>query len=751
MASLNAIISADVSGFKKSIEDAKRVLNQYSDSVSKQNKINRISDGITQEQVNSYNRVVKALEKVNSGTMSTTQQSKALQNQIKELKIQWANLNETAKNSDFGKALSNSMKKAENQLSQTKAQLASVEEQTKKSSTSTSSFDNVLNLATSTLGKVAIGYGSLKTAQEIFDRCIQSNQQSADNFDVVMKVLNTSVSNFFNAISTGDFSKFDRGIANMISRAKEAQQALDQLGNSSMSLSIKQVKLQNKISNAKAILYDEKATKQEKEKAKKDMQDAYKELNESVDVVVNDYKDSIVKAVKGSANIDLTGEDLSVIEKWLEVDATKGRQAAKDWAEQQYKEYLDAKKKLAYKTGQVVTATDLYNSNTSGKQSKRDNQTYSKEIEELNKQYKEAIIYNELLNNYSDSELNNLGQMVIQQVNLTNQRNNDLATIEKIDKKISNTSGNSNKTVNIELTPEWKQHSLDLAAQQAKETLEDALTKNDIKVGIQLVPVGQPLDEMELDTESYERAISLNDNIIEGWKKQQQEIINTKQAQKDLIDSAQNINGAVQSLYNGFRGLAESWEDMDGAERFFAISDAIFSSINAVQSMAESINNIIQLFNLFKTTSSAAAKATVADNAAVTASEQTKQAAETGSAAAGIFSAHSNIPWVGVAIAIAMIGMMIATMSQFHKGGIVGKFANGGIIQGASKLGDMNLARVNDGEMILNSSQQSHLFNLLNSSGGYQNSSSNGNVEFKIKGETLVGVLNNFNKRINKI
>jgi len=45
------------------------------------------STGVTDEQVNAYRRIIKQLEKVGSGSLSTAQQQKVLENQIKELKI----------------------------------------------------------------------------------------------------------------------------------------------------------------------------------------------------------------------------------------------------------------------------------------------------------------------------------------------------------------------------------------------------------------------------------------------------------------------------------------------------------------------------------------------------------------------------------------------------------------------------------------------------------------------------------------
>lgn len=85
-------------------------------------------------------------------------------------------------------------------------------------------------------------------------------------------------------------------------------------------------------------------------------------------------------------------------------------------------------------------------------------------------------------------------------------------------------------------------------------------------------------------------------------------------------------------------------------------------------------------------------------------------------------------------------------------GGVVGKFADGGIVGGTTTVGDYNLARVNGGEMILNKAQQNHLFNMINANNSTNgNTFNSGKVEFKIKGKELIGVLNNYNKQLNRI
>lgn len=94
-----------------------------------------------------------------------------------------------------------------------------------------------------------------------------------------------------------------------------------------------------------------------------------------------------------------------------------------------------------------------------------------------------------------------------------------------------------------------------------------------------------------------------------------------------------------------------------------------------------------------------------------------------------------------VAMAATTAGLIAAIAS-------IPKFADGGIFTGNNTIGDMNLARVNAGEMILNNRQQRNLFNLLNGNG----STTNGNTEVKlrIEGRDLVGVLNNQMRKTSK-
>ena len=110
-------------------------------------------------------------------------------------------------------------------------------------------------------------------------------------------------------------------------------------------------------------------------------------------------------------------------------------------------------------------------------------------------------------------------------------------------------------------------------------------------------------------------------------------------------------------------------------------------------------------------------------------------------------AAYAAIPFAGVGLAAAQIAEMQALITS---AALIPTFADGGIIGGSKYIGDQNLARVNSGEMIINGSQQKRLWDAI-SNNKLQSGSSGGEVNFKIKGTELFGVLKNYNNKMSKI
>lgn len=126
---LTAVISADTSKFVEEVRSAQHMLNKFIKEQKDLKSSGKDVSQVTDEQVAAYQRVIKNLDKISSGTMSTAKAEKELKKELKELKIQWANLSDTAKRSDFGKSLSDSCKTASTQLKTLKTQLRQVAEE----------------------------------------------------------------------------------------------------------------------------------------------------------------------------------------------------------------------------------------------------------------------------------------------------------------------------------------------------------------------------------------------------------------------------------------------------------------------------------------------------------------------------------------------------------------------------------------------------------------------------------------------
>jgi len=99
-------------------------------------------------------------------------------------------------------------------------------------------------------------------------------------------------------------------------------------------------------------------------------------------------------------------------------------------------------------------------------------------------------------------------------------------------------------------------------------------------------------------------------------------------------------------------------------------------------------------------------------------------------------------PWNWIAFGLTGLGQLMAMIAAVKS---AAGFAQGGIVGGTSYTGDRQLIRVNSGEMILNGQQQARLFSMINSGGG------GGEVTFRIAGQQLVGVLNNYNGKMSKV
>ena len=220
----------------------------------------------------------------------------------------------------------------------------------------------------------------------------------------------------------------------------------------------------------------------------------------------------------------------------------------------------------------------------------------------------------------------------------------------------------------------------------------------------------------------------------------------------NTFGSLGNVVSSINSVYESFNNLSTAMDEAEnGWERFMVGFDAGMKIMNVFTTILETINTLMATFQTIqelvtaaKLKDAAATSVQIAADTEGAGATMTKAGANMAETATAAGKAVSWIPVVGPVLAAAAIGTIMGILlSVISKS----KFANGGIVPGASKIGDFNIARVNGGEMILNNRQQANLFNMLDHNRIENTSASSQNVSFRIQGDTLVGVLDNYNKK----
>ena len=575
----------------------------------------------------------------------------------------------------------------------------------RKSSLQIQQFQKIGQSITATLGKFAGAIGVAMTAQEMLDKTIKSSQTTCDTYDQVMRALNVTVDTFFTAIGTGDFTAFNMGLSSMIDKAVEAQKAIDKLGNATMSYSYFDTKYSAELEDAINKAKDLRLSQAERDQARKTaeaiigkQEEITRELSKSINSALSN-----VMTEGNALNASMVGKvDLEDV---LLLDITAKGEENKKKLEQQYKEYMEIYNKVVKKH---TVSTTMNTSAGAFIQSSTDTTKVNAEMQQYNKQYKQAILYNEILVKKGDEWLRSTIQMA-QQLDNSNRK---LTEMKNKTLELTNQEVNRSITTTIKKDlPVGSLAELDKQIAAKKTELSLAISGEDrIRINKELETLTEKKRVIEFQYKYPEApsgelpkttlAVSMPD--MKGFKIQKKDDTVKKQTQDnysyaDSLNAVASVMGAVTNMTNEGAAAWLSWSAN--------LLNAIAAAVPAIQTM-------------------------------VTA--KTAEAAASGAAEA------AKTPFVGWLMVGGAIASILAAFASLPS------FSTGGIFAGNSTVGDMNLARVNAGEMILNNRQQRNLFNLLNGNGTLSNTG-NGQVTFKIQGKELVGVLNNYNNQKSKV
>lgn len=573
-------------------------------------------------------------------------------------------------------------------------------------------FQQVGRNITATIGRFAGVLGIAMTAGEAFNKVLNSSQTLGDMTASNMAALKTSVDEFFYSLGSGNLSNFLTGLGDMIDKAKEAYAALDQLGNTQISYGVFSAKSQSEIADAQYIAKNKFAPADQRNAAFDKWRITLQEQQAANIRLQEELINSASKAVEArtNANITVTMEDML---KAFEADL------------------LDPAKRDEVKS-RAKNGTANYQSNAKRKD-------WSQEQKDaLAESQKQNLIIHTMLEKYSDDELKDIAAKIQQYYQLNS--------------ALKSTAREYNETAN-----EYNNSMAKMEGFKSVESLEGfkvftGTTTNKTEVKLPVKPVIPTGSLAELDAQIASLRKELNLAISNEDRIRINAELNALTEQKRVIEFQYKYpnapTGKLDGKPAGLAGMVKP-EIPTSLPRFSSpitnknikLNNEYAQSLGAIASIMGSITNM--------TNEGAAAWLSWGANLISAVAAAIPQivaltTAKKGEAIASGVASAAQTPFVGWLLAGAAAAAVVAALAS------IPSFSTGGIFAGNSTIGDMNLARVNAGEMILNNRQQRNLFNLLNGN-GVIGSAGGGQVEFKIKGKELVGVLANYNNKTAKV
>lgn len=578
-----------------------------------------------------------------------------------------------------------------------------------KSKKELNNFQQVQGTLTSALGKFAAGIGAAGGAIEMFNKMMQSSVSFSDTMNKHIDGVKGTVDEFFYSLATGDFSAFYAGIDGIIQRASEAQQALRNLERASISYSYFRSENRRNIATSKITANNTDLSTSEREAGF----ESWERALSSMEADANKYSQKAVAAVqkqiaKGNTLI------ASTISK-REIEQVIKLNLDDEEARQKYKSAYN------YVESLIEDINSKYNVKQAGTNDKSTNDRLSKqkenEIKSIQNKYRAVVIANEMLNKMSTEEFQSV-------VDMLNQSNDIIEELGSQREEYNNTyksfkaeldkATTSNKSTKVDVKPVIPANSLADIQQQIS------------KIQANIMMAVDPVSRAELYKEL--QALENAKRVIEFEYKY------TKPSNLDA-----NPVGDITKGTDVTNIRIPKFEPVI-SQKDVKINNDYYDGLNAIASLMGSVTNLTQDSEAAWISWTANVLSAVA--AAIPAIS-TLVAAKTAEAGASAAASAAQIPVVGWLMAGAAVASVLAAIATLPS------FADGGIFQSPLKSGDLNLARLNGGEMILNTGQQAYLFNLLDGKSSLNNSTNE--VSFKIRGTDLIGVLNNANNRLKKL
>jgi hypothetical protein len=619
---------------------------------------------------------------------------------------------------------------------------------------------------------LAVGVG------ESFMKIIRSTQSTSDEFDNTLNACKGTVDIFFQSLSSGSFEAFNNGVLNTISNLKELSALRDSLADAKLSMGFNNKMFDTQFTKFESVIRDTTKSREERENAFKSLQS----LKDNFKVDVDDTLSGAEKELIQSLNIRTGRKDFNIddIYKYISINnndfSTRNEKKALVAYQNKLSEY---DKQINLMLGNInATRGDTNEFTGETKKQMRQKLLDLKEQKDLYIQQNSELEKQNFLN--QDNDVNRVE--MIKNYEYTYDLKKRMYDFDKRTLELQNSlKSSAPKEAPQKDSIAWydaeiaklNKKLIATTDEQAKTTIKTTINELEAKkIKLQVETSGNSIEAINI------QLADLNKKLIAATDMQARSTIQAtiNELEQKKINLKFVVDQEAFKIKNGGMKdgalsvpIAPAYDKVPthgkGGKNFklpkfespikkkdIDINEEYTKSLYAVGSIMSSLSGITNESTAAYLQWGAGVVSSIAQ--AIPAIRDLITAKQTEAVVNGVTSA-TETPVVGWLLAGAAVASVIAAMAS------IPKFATGGIVPGTSFTGDKVPALLNSGEMILNGSQQSNLFQMLNS-GLYGSlsqkiapSAGNGNqpanVTFRIHGRDLEGVLSNHYNQKSKV
>lgn len=546
-------------------------------------------------------------------------------------------------------------------------------------------------------GLVAGGATAAKAAYALFNKATSDSQTLADEWTRQVAAAQSAYDAFVSHLTGGDLSGFFSNFDSIISKAREAADALDRLATVNIFAEGETADYMAQIFAARTKLSNKTISREERDAAKAQLDEATKNLKkisgEQVDAYTNVFDQLMIQYLKEkgfSGDINKYSQyftSLSGYDRAIDMAAI-----VKDYNNKSDL-YLDAlfnstdQKRIDRLKAQMDSAAQL--------------------VAGISQEERKFLV---ALSEISDEKLLTAIKNRIAAANIERQ----LSGVDRENMEVRNRADSFYNfgAVNAPNAPKGSIAYLESELKKRNEEYAQAtddVSRRTLKAFIELLK--QEIAELKGEWQDVvdEEPIPLRKDFwTRKWnEKPKDDMSYALDVPQVLPEKTEEATDKMNQYASAISAVSAAFGSLSGAAG--NASDGFSATLGIMQSLLSGVSAVVAAYSALTVAKAAASGVGVASIA---------MAAAVGSALIGIISAVKNS---------------------------AGKFAQGGIVGGTSYTGDRLSANVNSGEMILNQAQQRNLLALATYGGGSGEAS-----EGYVRGDTIYMSLHNFMKRTGK-